>query len=205
MIFGTVFGGYSHDFHQYVFNGDFPVHYLGLLISPNVGLFIFTPVLILSVIGYFRLKDMCNQHLASTLFVFGPVIFLTILAYSFFDGWLSTWCYGPRYLTGMVPVLIICCGLFFDTLTKSPANRLKKSCVAAIIIILVAASVIIQFIGVYYYIYLPSKGMDDTRVWDWKDSVIAGSFGAGFGKNITITMYSFTPLPPILSYHFTGG
>ena len=205
LIFGTVFGGYSHDFHQYVFNGDFLVHYLGLLISPNVGLFIFTPILILSLIGYFKLKDFHNTHLGSTLFVFGPVILLTILAYSFFDGWLSTWCYGPRYLIGIVPVLIIWCALFFDTIAKSPADRLQKSCAAILIIVLIAASVIIQFIGVYYYVYLPSKSMDDQRVWDWNDSVITGSFNAGFGKNITITMYSFPPLPPVLRYHFTGG
>jgi hypothetical protein len=202
LIFGTAFGGYSHDFHQYVFTGDFLVHYLGLLVSPNVGLFIFTPVLIFSVVGYFRLKDICNPQLASTLFVFGPVILLTILTYSFFDGWFSTWCFGPRYLIGIVPVLIIYCALFFDSLIKSPANRLQKLCIATIIIILVAASVIIQFIGVYYYVYLPSKGMDNQRVWEWNDSVITGSFDAGFGKNITITMYSFPPLPPIISHKF---
>jgi 4-amino-4-deoxy-L-arabinose transferase-like glycosyltransferase len=205
LIFGTIFGGYSHDFHLYVFNGNFVSHYLGLLLSPNVGLFIFTPVLILSVVGYFRLKDIRNPHLASTLFVFGPVIFLTILTYSFFDGWFSTWCYGPRYLIGIVPVLIIYCALFFDATIKAPANRLQKLCAAAIIIILIAASVIIQFIGVYYYVDLPSKGMDNQRVWEWNDSVIAGSFDAGFGKNITITVYSFPPLPPLLQYKFTGG
>ena len=205
LIFGTVFGGYSHDFHQYVFNGDFVVHYLGLLISPNVGLFIFTPVLILSVIGYFKLKDLKNQHISGTLFAFGPFILLTILTYSFFDGWFSTWCYGPRYLTGIVPVLIIYCALFFDAFAKSPADWPCKSCIATIIIILVVASVIIQFIGVYYYGYLPSKGMDDQRVWDWNDSVIPGSFNAGFGKDIIITMYSFPPLSPVLRYQFTGG
>jgi hypothetical protein len=204
-IFGTVFGGYGHDFHQYVYNGDFVIHYIGLLVSPNVGLFIFTPVLILSIVGYFRLKDISNPHLASTLFVFGPVIFLTILTYSFFDGWFSTWCYGPRYLIGIVPVLIIYCALFFDAIIKAPANRLQKLGVAAIIIILIATSIIIQFIGVYYYVYLPSKGMDNQRVWEWNDSVIAGSFDAGFGKNITITIYSFPPLLPLLRYKFTGG
>ena len=120
------------------------------------------------------------------------MILLTILAYSFFDGWLSTWCYGPRYLIGIVPVLIIWCALFFDTIAKSQADRLQKSCAAILIIVLIAASVIIQFIGVYYYVYLPSKSMDDQRVWDWNDSVITGSFNAGFGKNITITMYAFS-------------
>ena len=129
---------------------------------------------------------------------------MTILEYNFFNGWYSEWCYGPRYLIGTVPVLILYCAFFFDDLTKFPANRLQKICIAAILIPLVAASVIIQFIGVYYYPYFPSKGMNDSRVWNWGDSVIAGSFAAGFGKNIFITMYSFPPFPRIFGYYFTG-
>jgi len=205
LIFGSVFGGYSHDFHQYVFNETFIIHYAGLLVAPNVGLFVFTPVMILSVFGYFKLKNLHNSRIASTLSFFGPVILLTILAYSFFDGWYSEWCYGPRYLIGILPALILYCALFFDTLTKPCSNRLQKTGFAIIIVILIAVSVAIQFIGVYYYAYLPSKGMNDQRVWDGNDSIIIGSFNAGFGKNTTITMYPFTPLPPLLRYQFTGG
>jgi len=205
LIFGTVFGGYSHDFHQYVFNGNFVIHYVGLLVSPNAGLFIFTPFLIFSVFGYFKLKNIHPPPLENTLSIFGPVILLTILAYSFFNGWYSEWCYGPRYLIGILPVLILYCALFFDDLKNHPLNRLQKTGIIGILILLVAVSVIIQFIGVFYYNFLPSKGMDDHRVWDWNDSIIAGSFTAGYGKNITITMYSFPPLAPVLRYRFTGG
>ena len=206
LIFGTIFGGYKENLVYYSMNGEFFIHFLGLFISPNVGLFIFSPFLIFSVIGYFKVRDIPNQRVASVFLAFGPAILLNILVYSFFGRWYaSIYCYGPRFLTGMLPVLIIYFALFFRNILTPRDPPMKKRLLRIVVIFFILLSVFIQFIGVYYYVYLPSKGMDNTRAWDWNDSIITGSFNAGFGKNITITMYSFPPLPPVVRYHLTGG
>ncbi len=206
LIFGTIYGGYKENLVYYSINGEFFIHFLGLLISPNVGLFIFSPFLIFSIIGYFKVRDIPNQRVASVFLAFGPAILLNILVYSFFGRWYaSIYCYGPRFLTGMLPVLIIYFALFFRNILISQDPLMIKRLLQIVVIFFIILSIFIQFIGVYYYVYLPSKGMDDTRAWDWNDSIITGSFNAGFGKNITITMYSFPPLHPVVRYHFTGG
>jgi len=201
LVFGTPFGGYSRDFHQFVMNWDFTGHYAGLLLSPNVGLFIFSPVLIFSIFGYLRMKNFQNDRLASTFLIFGPAILLTILLYSFFNEWYTEWSYGPRYLTAILPVMVLYFAAFLNDFMKSPTD-IRKKAIAGILLFLIVISVAVQFVGVFYYDFLPSKTMDDQRAWDWKDSVIAGSFSHGFGKNITITTYSFVPLPSVFHHAF---
>ena len=52
-IFGNVFGGYAEDISLFAVNTSFAWHSLGLLFSPNGGLFIFCPVLLLSIAGFY--------------------------------------------------------------------------------------------------------------------------------------------------------
>ena len=40
-LFGNVFGGYAENLSLFAVNTGFPLQYLGLLFSPNVGLFIY--------------------------------------------------------------------------------------------------------------------------------------------------------------------
>jgi hypothetical protein len=125
------------------------------------------------------------------------------LPYSFFDSWFGQWCYGPRFLTAILPILIIYFAFFFEDFLKSSVSQLKSG-ITVILIILIVVSVIVQFVGVYYYVFLPTKVMDDPRAWDWNHSIVIDSINAGLGKDIPIVTYTFPPFPPLLRFHIIG-
>ena len=113
-VFGNVFGGYNENIKFFIMSTGFIKNFIGLLIAPNVGLFIFCPVLILAFAGFFKLWQVHNGKTEQVLLIFGPVIVLQVLVYSFFSLWDSSaaYCYGPRFLTGFVPVLGLYTGFF---------------------------------------------------------------------------------------------
>lgn len=174
-----------------------------MFIAPNYGALIFSPILIFAIIGYLLLPKKNLNPLQELLILFFPCILADFLIYSAFGAWRgSIYSYGPRYITGILPILILYLVAFFNYHFPNRECSSKKVGVTIVIVLFLFISVFIQFIGVYYYAYLPVKGMNEQRAWDWNDSVIIGSFDAGFGKNITVTMYSFNPFPPIISYQF---
>jgi hypothetical protein len=206
-IFGNFFGGYTENLPLFALNLKFIGNYLGLLIAPNTGLLIFCPVLILSIVGYISLWKTQKSKIDRILLLFGPVIALQILLYSFFERWSSTsaYCFGPRFLTGFIPVLCLFIGFFltvyFDR-TQNNQTLLKTWGIPFIICILVLSSVIIQFIGVFFYDFYPKQTMSDSRAWDWNDSIIVGSYVSGTKNIVGIFVYTLPPLPPLFEYSF---
>ncbi|MDD1693575.1 MAG: glycosyltransferase family 39 protein [Methanoregula sp.] len=206
-VFGNVFGGYKENIGLFVLSSDFITHFIGLLVAPNVGLLVFCPVLVLSVAGYLTLRQEKNRITRQVLLVFGPILLLQILVYSFFSQWYSSaaYCYGPRFLTGMVPVLGIYTGFFlqdwFGTPRRDHQARMKNV-VLVVTGILLIVSILIQFIGVFYFLYCPDKSMSAERAWNGSDSIIIGSYSYGSGNLTGIYTYTLPPLPPLIEYRF---
>lgn len=204
-IFGNFFGGTMVSLSLFAINLNFISNFIGLLIAPNVGLFIFCPILILSIVGFIKLRDIQKSKINNILILFGPVIALQILLYSFYRPWAASaaYCYGPRFLTGFVPVLCLFIGFFLNDYFNNTQNKqtvLKKWGVPLIIGILIASSVLIQFIGVFFFNQYPEQTTNDKRAWDWNDSIIVGSYISGI-KNIQgISVYTLPPLPPLFVY-----
>ncbi|MGB7787595.1 glycosyltransferase family 39 protein [Methanoregula sp.] len=203
-IFGNFLGGYKENLGRFIIGPGFIWNYAGLLIAPNVGILVFAPVLILSVIGFLWLKDMNNPDARQVLLIFGPVIALHILLYSFFDSWYSAsgFCFGPRYLTGLIPVLCMYVGIFFTRVFSHKRNSYRDRGIQAAIAVLIVISVIIQVIGVLYYPYNPDKTMDIDRAWSLTNSLIVESYVTGSQTMEKITIYTLPPLPPLFNYRF---
>lgn len=206
-LFGSVFGGYNQNTKLFILSSGFINHYIGLLIAPNVGLLIFCPVLILSVAGFLTLRHINTSKIRQVLLIFGPAILLQVLVYSFFRGWYSSaaYCYGPRFLTGFVPVLCLYAGYFLQDYAGAPDpdHRVPKKNVVLIVTgILLIVSLLIQFMGVFYFSYCPDKTMSAERAWNWSDSIIIESYSAGSGKIAGIAVYTLPPLPPLFEYRF---
>ena len=201
LIFGNVFGGYRQNLDFFTFGIDSITNFIGLLIAPNVGLLVFSPVLVLSVFGYLKLDTISNLRIRQVLVVFGPAIVLEILVYSFFGLWESSvaFSYGQRFLTGFVPVLAIFTGIVLNEFFIVKPTIFKTRAVRVFIILLVVSSVIIQAIGVFLYPLRPDRGTSSERTWDWDSSVVIESYQYGIADIDSITMYSFPPLPPL--YH----
>jgi 4-amino-4-deoxy-L-arabinose transferase-like glycosyltransferase len=203
-IFGNVFGGYKQNLVLFSFSIDSIRNFAGLLVAPNVGLLIFSPVLVLSVYGYLKLSSVPSERIRRVLVVFGPVILLEILVYSFFAGWDSSvaYSYGQRFLTGLVPVLAIYVGIVMNEFFVAEPEKPGARAIRAVIVLLVVVSVIIQAIGVFLYPLYPDRSTNSERTWDWDHSIIFESYRYGISRIDSVTTYSFPPLPDLFHYEF---
>jgi hypothetical protein len=156
---------------------------IGLLISPSRGLFVYSPILILSIIGYLNISKIPNKKIRLFLYLFGFSILFDILLYSSFGAWWAGWTYGPRYLTGILPVMVIYVGLFLDK--DNNFDKFDKKKILSIgLILLLIWSIFVQIVGAFYYPNgdwdgKPNINLHPERVWDWKDTQIMRSFNAG--------------------------
>ena len=214
-LFGNVFGGYSENLSFFAVNAGFAGHYLALLISPNVGLFIFCPVLLLSIAGFYVIyhnTTLVDSRIRTLLLVAGPAMLLEILLYSFFSLWSSSaaFCFGVRFLTGLIPVLCLYTGCFLEDWfgTRTAGHRGPEKWLAITIVCsLVGASVCIQFIGTFFYLYSSTANhtMSDDRAWNLTDSVIVRSYTEGSHRIFGVSVNILPPLPPLFRYDFPGN
>ena len=205
LIFGNVFGGYKENLDLFVFGIGSIGNFAGLLIAPNVGLLIFSPVLILSIFGYLKLNSISSERTRRVLVVFGPAIILQIVVYSFFSKWDSTsaYSYGQRFLTGFIPILAIYIGMVVNDVFIAEQEKTRERAIQAVIVLLVVISVIIQAIGVFLYPLYPERSGAAEGTWDWNNSIIIESFRYGISHVDSVTTYSFPPLPPLFHYKFS--
>jgi hypothetical protein len=179
------------------------IHFAGYLISVNRGLFIYSPVLIFAVWGYYLLykSDTVGKNLKSVLLLFLPCIAGTILIYCAYTPWFGGWCFGPRYLTGFLPVLAIFTGYgitpFLDS--EQPVNYPRIMNCIILFLILIAISV--EATGALAYPYADwDKNVNDDKVWDWSDSQIAASYVAGVSNLDNVQLFIWPSLPPPFGY-----
>jgi len=203
-IFGNVFGGYKENLGFFSFNFNFITNFFGLLISPNVGLIIFCPVVILSIWGYQKLDKITNARLRWVLLLFGPVIILQILSYSFFELWASStaFSFGQRFLTGFMPIIAILIGLVLNDRSFIESKSVKDRTIWILVALLIISSIVIQITGVYFYPLNPDRTMSIEKAWNWKDSIIVESYFYGVSHINSITTYIFPQVPPVFYYQF---
>jgi hypothetical protein len=111
----------------------------GLLISPSRGLLIFSPFLVFLPVGLIlRLREPGTRGLAVTLsFAVAAQFFL----YSLTD-WRAGGSWGPRFLTDLLPILVW---------MLAPAPLVLRPLVRGLLIAAMAASVIVQGIGAFWF------------------------------------------------------
>jgi hypothetical protein len=179
------------------------IHFAGYLFSVNRGLFIYSPVLIFAVLGYYLLykSDMVRKNMKSTLLLFFPCIVGTILIYCAYTPWFGGWCFGPRYLTGFLPILAIYTGYgiahYLDNTKQVNYPRIMN----CIILFLILIGISIEAIGALAYPYADwDKNVNDDKVWDWSDSQIAASYVAGVSNLDNVQIFIWPSLPPPFGY-----
>jgi hypothetical protein len=95
------FSGSYTDFNS--FNNSWLVSIYGYLFSPGQSIFVFSPILLLAP-WYFRWFS--RKYLAEAVAILG----LTV-SYALFYGrsitWHGQWCFGPRYLMALIPLLLL--------------------------------------------------------------------------------------------------
>lgn len=136
---------------------------VGLLFSPNRGLFIYAPFTALAVPVVLRPSRAGPRWLA-----YAPIgIAGYLLLYSSWPGWWGGHCYGPRFLTDILPVLVLCAAQTVERLRRSREGRMLVAALAF-------WGFVVQAIGVYCddnsWNALPkSVDVAPWRAWDWTD------------------------------------
>ena len=181
--FGNLFGGMSSVLGLFDGRSGFIMPFMGLLISPSRGLFVYTPIMLFSILGYFRILQITNSKIRNFLFVMGISILALVAVYASFGMWWAGWSYGPRFLTGMLPALAMFLGLYIKYISLNIKRR-KNLLTICIFSILLIWSIFAQLVGAFYY---PNGGWDGDpnvdlhpeKLWDLEDTQIMRSFSAG--------------------------
>jgi MFS family permease len=166
-VFRSFIGSYQtlNHFSTPIYEGAY-----GLLMSPNRGLFVFTPVMIFAFWGAVQVWRRPSSPWLRLLTI---GIATHVLIHAGFSEWWAGYTYGPRYFADVLPGLAL---LLAFGLVPLCTSRPMTIVAAAI----VAFGVVVQAIGVY-------QADDDwnqnptpleaapRRVWDWGDTQIMRS------------------------------
>ncbi|OGC59301.1 hypothetical protein A3A70_02540 [candidate division WWE3 bacterium RIFCSPLOWO2_01_FULL_42_11] len=143
--------------------GRFPEGFLGLWLSPSKGLLIYSPILILSLIGIYKLLKNYKEIKQNRLYLHMAVVVLT---YTLIMGkwyqWYGGYSYSYRMALEIVPFLIL---LMIPLLQLKP--KLFQYSLPRLLVVI---SILIQFIGIIFFDgqwhFIYDKGPKDTS-WLW--------------------------------------
>ena len=169
----AVFGSPSGALYGGPIPWEFPPPGLaGLLISPSHGLFVYSPLLLLSIAGSWRAWRSVRDPASLLIRELSLAVVASWVAYSAVAWWWGGWSYGNRYLLDVVPLLSIAVAYAIDR--GSLRGRVRRSVAIAAI----GWSVLLQLAGsLYAYTYwngynwnaTPSIDTTPERNWDWTD------------------------------------
>lgn len=132
--FGRIFEfGYGLEADKFYLTGVFQ-HFAQLTYWQDKGIFIYNPLFILGIMGYYQLFKLAKKE---TVFLFS-LILINFLLTSFWYGWHGNWSWGPRYLVPTAPLWLIPVFIFLS----------QKGIRRFILISLITISILIQVLSV---------------------------------------------------------
>ncbi len=151
-------------------NSTFGEALLGNVLSPARGLFVFSPVLIFAISGFWlamRIRDERPLHLA-----FGIIVVLHWLVVSHFSPWWGGYSFGPRIMSDVLPFLA-----YFVAFTVQwclAQYSWPRASVALCVATLAMVSVFIHAQGAlrwapHEWNASPDIDTHPARLWDWND------------------------------------
>ena len=163
----------------------------GLLVSPNRGLFVFSPIALVAFIG---IPAALRAGFRSVRFWMCVAAAAQYVLYSLYSVWWGGHTYGPRYMLDVLPLLIPAAVLGMDLL-RGP---LKMTLASAAL----TWSVAVAAIGAFNYPQdrWNSDPLDvdrnHERLWDWSDPQILRAWNAGLNEqNFTLFTRDSVRLP----------
>jgi len=151
-------------------NSTFGEALLGNLISPARGLFVFSPVLIFAISGFWlalRTREGRLLHIA-----FGLIVVLHWILVSHLNQWWGGYCFGPRYMTDVLPFLtyFLAFTLQWCLSAHSPQRKMVAVCIVglALVSISIHAQGALRF-APHRWSSDPDIDTHTSRLWDWHD------------------------------------
>ncbi len=187
-IYHTLLGGSGYQAEGSNFTTPLIEGAMGFLFSPNRGLFIFSPFLVLGVIG----GGMLWAKRSVLAFSFGLAALLFFLVHAKWGVWHGGYCVTPRFTSELVPILVFFSAVWFLQI-KNFMARLSG-------IILILISIAINLPG---FFFLHEQGQWNVfpdvdvyrqeRVWDYNDWL-----PIHFRHRISVERFKETPAYPFV-------
>ncbi|HJQ37493.1 MAG TPA: hypothetical protein VKB93_10165 [Thermoanaerobaculia bacterium] len=164
-VAGNLAGGYGLRGTPAFFQHDLLLGIGGLLVSPTRGLFVFSPFLLFLVFAW--------RHLRGLTLAMGVAVLLQLLLYAKAD-WRGGVCFGPRYMTDLLPLL-----LWMLVPVVSTLRGMLRGCFFAA----VGVAIAIEAIGAFFY-----TGATDWKIfaedgmrgaWNWRNAPFLASLRHG--------------------------
>lgn len=128
---------------QGVFSGELEAALYGFTLSPGKSLFVYSPPVLLGVLGL--LTAIRRQGLESGLLL--VVTAATLLFNAKFRFWAGDYCWGPRLLTPVVPLLLLLAVPWLPEAVARGRRRLRRAALGGV----VAAGLVVQLLGASFY------------------------------------------------------
>lgn len=155
--------------YRSLFDGDFWDGLAGLTISPSHGLFVFSPVLLLSLAGVLSWLRLPRKTGAEVYTVSALFSIACLLVSAKWPLWWGGECYGPRLLADILPCMVL---LMAPALDWMRARHSTRAAFAAAL----SFSVMTQVIGVFFF---PMGFVRPEKLWDWSRCPIIVNASAG--------------------------
>ena len=171
LVFGTLRASYPESDLTFSFP---PPGWLGLLVSPSRGLFVYSPVLVFAVIGFVMAWRARTDRSTSLVRDASLAVAGVYAVYASIGYWWGGWSYGDRYLSDAAPLFGLAIAFGIDRgILRTLAARVAFAAAFA-------WSFLLQFAGAgWYYEYWNGYHWDAARdigtmpgtVWDWTDTL----------------------------------
>jgi hypothetical protein len=126
-----------------VFSGDAGAALYGFFLSTGKGLFYYSPPLLLGLLG---LPTSWRRHRTETLFLL--LVMAVVIAFNAkFRAWHADYCWGPRYLVPITPILLLCAFPWLPEALERGHVRLRRYAVRALFL----CGVAVQLLGAALY------------------------------------------------------
>lgn len=184
----------------------------GLLVSPSHGLFLYSPVAALALLGLGRGADPATFALrACYALAFVALLVVHAASGSYAAGypivatWHGGWTWGPRYLLESVPLVTMLAWYGFGRIAARRSARILVGLAAACSIAVNAAPF---YLGWTSWFASPDVDFCPSRLWSWRDNPVAalvwGLDPANACRPLRVTEPPFDPARTELTFREPG-
>lgn len=189
-IFAT---GYEEDFANQRFISCFLVGLYGLLFSPGKSIFLYNPAILL----IFPTITYCYKKIPHFFWFFISIFLVHLIVYSAWPGWEGGWCWGPRHLVVVLPLVFIIIGFYVDA--KLLQNKKKELFLLVFSIALLGFLIQLAGIAINFNIYISEtivkkKVPFSALLFSWFYTPLVGHF-YWMVYNLPVNLWDFVLFP----------